>query len=354
LGLLSELDVYLKEVRDETDPLVKKITENKFPTEKGLSFLECKQQTLLMYCTHVVFYLLLKAEGKPVKDHPVIKQLVQLRLMLEKMKPIAAKLKYQIDKLLNKNTSAAAIGLGVDVNAEDLVHKPRPDLLLPKDESTGGLKSLTEGGEKSAGLKFKANKSDTEGVYRPPKITPASFELQEKESQKKRNQKERAKDKALSNRELQEFRGEVLDLPEETDTGGGAQVERDAQDRERDEVEEELFTRFMPTKQDKKKRKQRESQTGFEDLDDFGDLSALVKKRKNSETETSLSDLRNEKKGGKKGKVKFGSQEIPSDDDDFFGGMEDAFEAYEKAHQKTQTKKKAKNRTKTEPWHLSK
>jgi len=79
------------------------------PTDKGHSFLECKQQILLMYCTHIVFYLLLKAEGKPVKDHPVIKQLVHLRLMLEKMKPIGAKLKYQIDKLLKKKEQTQRI-----------------------------------------------------------------------------------------------------------------------------------------------------------------------------------------------------------------------------------------------------
>lgn len=42
----------------------------------------------------------LKAEGKTVKDHPVIDQLVRIRTILEKMKPIEAKLKHQIEQLL--------------------------------------------------------------------------------------------------------------------------------------------------------------------------------------------------------------------------------------------------------------
>jgi hypothetical protein len=48
----------------------------------------------------------LQAKGEQVKDHPVINQLVKIRVYLEKIKPIEKKLKYQIDKLLK----TAAIG----------------------------------------------------------------------------------------------------------------------------------------------------------------------------------------------------------------------------------------------------
>jgi len=67
-------------------------------------------------------------------------------------------------------------------------------------------------------------------------------------------------------------------------------------------------------------------------------LAALVKKQKKKGDEITVADLRKEKKG----KVKFEDQEIPSDDEDFFGGpggMGDALEVYEKQHQKTQSKK---------------
>jgi Sas10/Utp3/C1D family len=51
-------------------------------TAEGLSYLEAKHLLLLSYCIHIVFYVLLKAEGAPVRDHPVIGRLLQLRTYL--------------------------------------------------------------------------------------------------------------------------------------------------------------------------------------------------------------------------------------------------------------------------------
>lgn len=50
----------------------------------------------MQYCTHIVFYILLKAEGRPVKDHPVIARLVELRAYMEKIRPIDKRLQYQV------------------------------------------------------------------------------------------------------------------------------------------------------------------------------------------------------------------------------------------------------------------
>ena len=69
-------------------------------TAEGISYLEAKHLLLLHYCINIVFYLLLKAEGRPVRDHPVIARLLELRAYLEKIRPIDKKLQYQMDKLL--------------------------------------------------------------------------------------------------------------------------------------------------------------------------------------------------------------------------------------------------------------
>ncbi len=113
LPLLTEVKQKMNDIRTFLKPIISKVQSGELSTSKGMSFLELKCQLLLSYCTHAVFYLLLKAEGggtTNVSSHPVIKQLVHIRTILEKMRPIEKKLKYQIDKLLKQastNTTTA-------------------------------------------------------------------------------------------------------------------------------------------------------------------------------------------------------------------------------------------------------
>ena len=48
----------------------------------------------------------MKADGRSINRHPVVKHLVELRVYMEKMNPLEDKLKYQIDKLLRIATSS--------------------------------------------------------------------------------------------------------------------------------------------------------------------------------------------------------------------------------------------------------
>ena len=75
-----------------------------------MSYLEIKFHLLLQYCIDIAFYLLLKVQGRSVKDHPCIKQLVQIRTIIEKLRPIDKRLKYQIDKMI-KMTAASNISI---------------------------------------------------------------------------------------------------------------------------------------------------------------------------------------------------------------------------------------------------
>ncbi len=60
-------------------------------TAEGLSYLEAKHLLLLSYCIHIVFYILLKAEGAPVRTHPVIGRLLQLRTYLVRPRLIVSR-----------------------------------------------------------------------------------------------------------------------------------------------------------------------------------------------------------------------------------------------------------------------
>ena len=82
------------------------VREGGLATAEGVSYLEAKHLLLLHYCLHLLFYLLLKAEGRPVTNHPVIARLVEIRTYLEKIRPLDKRLKYQTDKLL---AAAAAV-----------------------------------------------------------------------------------------------------------------------------------------------------------------------------------------------------------------------------------------------------
>ena len=123
-----------------------------------------------------MFYLLLKSEGRSVRDHPVVLRLVEIRAYLEKLRPIDRKLKYQIDKLLKMAVGGA--GAGGEESGEDeddpLRFKPNPDALV------GGADA--EDAEALAG-----------GAYRPPKMVPTAmddFEEGGKSAKQKRKEKE--------------------------------------------------------------------------------------------------------------------------------------------------------------------
>ena len=52
--------------------------------EGGVRYLKMNQLLLLMYCQAITFYLLLKSEGQPIRDYPVLALLVEIRSLLDK------------------------------------------------------------------------------------------------------------------------------------------------------------------------------------------------------------------------------------------------------------------------------
>lgn len=103
VGLLSELNEVLDQLQ-KVKPVLSKVREGKGTSGRGMHYLEVKQILLLTYCQAISFYLLLKSEGHPVRDHPVIARLVEIKNLVEKVKQIDAKLPSQIEDFVNHNS----------------------------------------------------------------------------------------------------------------------------------------------------------------------------------------------------------------------------------------------------------
>ena len=81
----------------------------------GMTYLEMKYNLLLSYCQFLSCYLLLKLEGRPTENHPVIMKLLHVKTLLERLRPLDQRMQYQIDKMLR----TAALASAVEQNKQD-------------------------------------------------------------------------------------------------------------------------------------------------------------------------------------------------------------------------------------------
>lgn len=80
----------------------------------GISLLSLKNSILLSYMHNMALLALCKLEGRSLeKDDQVrrvlVERLIRERVILEKIKPLEARLKYQVDKLVKKAEDADRI-----------------------------------------------------------------------------------------------------------------------------------------------------------------------------------------------------------------------------------------------------
>ena len=133
-AVITQFKQQIADIRAQLSSAQEEVESGARPTSGGVSYLELKLQLLLSYCTHLSFYMLLKAEGMLVKGHPVIEKLVEARTIMEKLRPLDAKLKYQMDKLLKTSVEAPEAAAG-----DALKFKPNPNALqLPDFGDDGG------------------------------------------------------------------------------------------------------------------------------------------------------------------------------------------------------------------------
>lgn len=269
-AVLREMKAGLDTVTSKVQALTAKVKANNFPTADGISYLEAKHLLLLNYCQSLVYYLLRKAKGYSIEGHPVVRSLVEIRLFLEKVRPIDKKLQYQIQKLTRVSATTTE-QVGVDETEADapqktedlLKYRPNPDMLVSK---------------------IGAAAEDDSGVYRPPKIAPAMMG-EEKMSRHEKNalrKEKQALRQVSQNSYVREMVDDLEGRPEEVREITGTESREHsrfmAKWEERERQEEELFTRAPLTRKDKYMEKHlKKSRNGLQGLTEsfFDEIKTL-------------------------------------------------------------------------------
>lgn len=207
--------------------------------------------------------------------------------MLEKIRPIDYRLRYQIDKLVKTavtGTNNASDPLNFKANLSNFYNNPESE-----DETSSGDEEILHQKKKSRGF------DESEGKYVPPKITSMPYEDDETTVEKKEKLQERARRRAVSSTLINEWKEEFLDSPVEISGSSRAQQMISKAMKERERYEEENLTRLPITKLEKHRQK-RLSTIGMlgDELTNFGGI--------NSESSKKRKGFRGKKKGSKKQK----------------------------------------------------
>ena len=358
-GLLADLQSSMDDVSNTIEPTLEKVQRKDIATSGGVSYLEAKHLLLLSYCQAIAFYVLLKAEGRDVTNHPVMERLVEMKAFLKKAKPIDQKMQHQIDKAITyankqeeqthhastrrnvKDHIGEVNGHGGD-NDEDnnddsgddkdddedddddddaglLAYQPRPHTLVPKQ-------MLHRQEREDGSADEKVERRTEREVYRPPKLNPAAMPSSRSDAaDADEGDEEGLKRRTSRSKTMRELAQEIGDLPEE-EGARGPDEQTEEQRRESEKLaermreEEEHFTRVPLSKDEKKKVRSSRRKVGMtSQLNDFGDdVSELVKMAKKQEApQQSVASIASQAaKGSKKSKgLKSGEADVPNKGD---------------------------------------
>ncbi|CAH4005625.1 neuroguidin [Pieris brassicae] len=239
--LLKEMNTNVQQVSNLVDNMLVRVKDGEMSTDKGLSFLEMKYQMLLGYLINLTYIVLRKCSGEKIESDPSIDRLIEIRTVLEKIRPIDSKLKYQIDKLVK----TAVVGASSEDDPQSY-HANPSNLMSKIDNSDDDSSEMSDSGEKP-----KDNKSN---IYVPPKLAAVHYEENVTRLNTEKN-KERAKKQFLNSSVMRELREEYSEAPTEVNTGNYVKHSISKQEQEKTEYEENYLTRLPVTKAEKNRRR---------------------------------------------------------------------------------------------------
>ena len=284
------------------------VESEEFSKRDGLDFLDVKNGLMLSYLIDLVTYIRDKSMGE--ESSKSLERLNEMKIVLDKLRGLDKKLRYQIDKLLAANTTSAEFAVGGDNNninaSEDpLQFRPDPKALDDDYDNSSDDDENDKSGQTDAEAladgdadedlaaaratltvaKFKKSskrEEDDDGIYRAPRTTavPYAFDLEQKEEEKEKRAKRRMRATELA----QTMRAQYGEAPEQEDTHGGSDygkqraaarrlAEREA---EKTKYEEDAMIRLQTSRKDKKEKKRLMREEGS-NLNAIADLGNLVR-----------------------------------------------------------------------------
>ncbi|KAM0681997.1 hypothetical protein MDAP_002757 [Mitosporidium daphniae] len=293
-----ELSAQLEEILSHMQKAHQRLLEHPESNELGLSLYSCKHQVFSEYILNILFSVLANAtsSNNAALEEEVSKALFKNRLFIDKSKPIEAKMRFQIERLLEQSSNSS---LSSSSNNEVLLsHKPNLSSILEDKGSESSSLSDAEDGERA---------------YKAPKIAPAFFHSSNADLEKKKQ--ETRKLTAKSRRLVNEFKDEFSSRPEEVSYSVYRNSEFGDKEHSITQFEEDNFTRV----EKKKKKSKRSSAPELIDaLDELDSIGLLDKYTPDSEDEAGL--FHPKKKKGRRNYLpklskKDLDEEIASDDD---------------------------------------
>ncbi|XP_074549848.1 neuroguidin [Halichoeres trimaculatus] len=269
VNLLKSLTEQVASVSKHIRELLTKVKDGAFETSKGLSFLDLRYHLLLFYLQDLTHLIRLKTEGAKIKDDDALNRVVTIRTVLEKMRPLDHKLKYQIDKLVRTAVTGSL------AENDPLQLRPNPENLISKLNESD--ESDSEAETKTASEKKAAHSSGRK--YVPPKIAAVHYDGDMTEADKKKAQAERLRRAALRSSVIQELRQQYSDAPEEIRERRDFQSERQSREElHRKQYEESMMVRLnMPKHVKNSKKRGMMSMSGqLSGITHFGDITALT------------------------------------------------------------------------------
>lgn len=292
-SLLSTIKSAAKDATSSLESLSKKIDSQEINVSKGISLLDVKYQSKLMYLANIAYLIKKRLQGKKIHGDRAVDRLIELRTVIERIQPLEQKLKYQIDKYIKIATRGE-----MDPN-DPTSFKANPNMMTEASDEE----------EESGKKKKKKDKDEDDGksnIYRPPRLSSVHYNGDETNKEKQARSLERARKRALSSNLMQELKEEYLDRPMEYSHSSSNTLKNVISEREqaRQDYEETYFTRLPLEKRSKKSKMLTLNSIGdqvtrFEDISVLhgGDGETPRKKKK-------MGEGKKKKAGGGKGKSK--------------------------------------------------